>query len=76
MVSPQTSSPSLGRKAAPMSQLWPCPKAGLASPSPAAAAVSRSDIWAYCPLALRRVSSNWRRYCFRSKKADSSPLMA
>ena len=35
-----------------------------------------ADIWAYCPLALRRVSSNWRRYCLRSKKAASSPLMA
>ena len=76
MVSPQTISPSLGRKAAPMTQAGISPKAGAAPLRPVAAAVSRSDIWAYCPLALRRVSSSWRRYCFRSRKADNSPLMA
>ena len=42
----------------------------------AAVALSRSLSWAYWPWALRRVSSSCRRYCRRSKKADSSPLMA
>ena len=46
------------------------------SPKAAAVAVSSSLSWAYWPLALRRVSSSCRRYCRRSRNAESSPLTA
>ena len=47
-VSPQTVSPSLGRRAAPTRQAKaPSPAVGTASPSPAAVAVRSSLSWAY-----------------------------
>lgn len=75
-VSPQTVSPSLGRRAAPMRQRSASPAVARTSPKPAAVAVSSSLSWAYWPLALRRVSSSCRRYCRRSRNAESSPLTA
>ena len=44
--------------------------------SVSAAADSSSPSWAYCPRALRRASSTCRRYCWRSKNAEVSPLTA